>query len=48
MKATLTELDRWLARILQALEKQVGSNKFVFVVTADQLVAFGLRLVNDS
>jgi Type I phosphodiesterase / nucleotide pyrophosphatase len=35
IEATLAEQDRQLARILQALEKKAGSNRFVVVVTAD-------------
>jgi hypothetical protein len=35
MRETLAEQDRQLARILEALEKKAGANRFVVVVTAD-------------
>ena len=35
LRETLAEQDRQLARILQALEKKVGSNRFVVLITAD-------------
>jgi type I phosphodiesterase/nucleotide pyrophosphatase len=35
MRETLAEQDRQLARILQALEKKAGANRFVVVITAD-------------
>jgi hypothetical protein len=35
MRETLAEQDRQLGRILEALEKKVGPNRFVVVVTAD-------------
>jgi predicted AlkP superfamily pyrophosphatase or phosphodiesterase len=35
LRETLAEQDRQLARILEALEKKVGTNRFVIVVTAD-------------
>ncbi len=33
--ASLAEQDRQLARILEALEKKIGANRFVVVITAD-------------
>ena len=35
MRETLAEQDRQLARILQAMEKKAGANRFVVVITAD-------------
>jgi hypothetical protein len=35
MRETLAEQDRQLARILEALEKKAGANRFVVVITAD-------------
>lgn len=35
LRETLAEQDRQLARILEALEKKVGANRFVVVITAD-------------
>ena len=35
LRETLVEQDGQLARILEALEKKVGSNRFVVVITAD-------------
>lgn len=35
LRETLVEQDRQLTRILEALEKKVGSNRFVVVITAD-------------
>jgi len=35
MQETLAQQDRQLARILEALEKKVGGNRFVVVITAD-------------
>ncbi len=35
IRETLAEQDRQLARILEALEKKVGANRFVVVITAD-------------
>jgi predicted AlkP superfamily pyrophosphatase or phosphodiesterase len=35
MKATLAEQDRQVGRIVEALEKKVGPNRFLAVVTAD-------------
>jgi hypothetical protein len=35
MRATLAEQDRQLRRILEALEKKVGTNRVVVVITAD-------------
>jgi len=35
MRQTLAEQDRQLARILHALEKKAGANRFVVVITAD-------------
>ncbi len=35
LRETLAELDRQLARILQTLEKKVGPNRYVVVLTAD-------------
>ena len=35
LEATLAEQDRQLARVIQAMEKKVGANRFLVVVTAD-------------
>ena len=35
LRETLAELDRQLARILETLEKKVGPNRYVAVLTAD-------------
>jgi len=35
LEATLAEQDRQVARVIQALEKKVGANQFLAVITAD-------------
>jgi predicted AlkP superfamily pyrophosphatase or phosphodiesterase len=35
LEATLAEQDRQVARVIQALEKKVGANQFLVVITAD-------------